>query len=117
MVPGSTLRYGSNFWQVTVNPRLSSRQPIDAAAMPFPSDETTPPVTNINLAIRFHPLHERSFKELRDPCEVFGRIHADGIVLGFHHTDGITVFKRAELLQALELFQRTHLQRRVGQQE
>src|SRR5579871_4465034 len=106
MVPGSTLRYGSNFWQVTVNPRLSSRQPIDAAAMPFPNDETTPPVTNINLAIRFHPLHERSFKKLRDPFEVFRRIHADGVIVGFHYANGITVFERAELLEPLELFQR-----------
>src|SRR3984885_9738445 len=50
MVPGSTLRYGSNFWQVTLTPRLSNRQPMDAAAMPLPRDETTPPVTNIYLA-------------------------------------------------------------------
>src|SRR5579863_442182 len=49
MVPGSTLRYGSNFCNVTRSPRLSSRHPMDAAAMPLPRDETTPPVTKMYL--------------------------------------------------------------------
>src|SRR4029077_11156413 len=47
MVPGSTLRYGSHFCKVTLKPRLSRRQPIEEAATPLPSEETTPPVTNI----------------------------------------------------------------------
>src|SRR2546423_3465520 len=50
MVPGSTLRYGSNFIRLTLRPRLSSRQPMEAAASPFPNDETTPPVTKMYLA-------------------------------------------------------------------
>src|ERR1051326_2554675 len=51
MVPGSTLRYGSNFCRLTLSPRLSSRHPSDAAASPLPSDDTTPPVTKIYFAI------------------------------------------------------------------
>src|SRR4030088_2554731 len=47
MVPGSTLRYGSHFCRVTLKPRLSRRQPMEEAATPFPSEETTPPVTKI----------------------------------------------------------------------
>src|SRR5215467_6912707 len=47
IVPGSTFRYGSHFWRVTLKPRLSRRQPIEEAATPLPSEETTPPVTNI----------------------------------------------------------------------
>src|SRR5437899_5326499 len=47
MVPGSTFRYGSHFCRVTLKPRLSRRQPIEEAATPFPSEETTPPVTKI----------------------------------------------------------------------
>src|SRR5262245_45653782 len=39
--------YGSIFWSVTRNPRASSRHPIEAAASPLPSDETTPPVTKM----------------------------------------------------------------------
>src|SRR5258708_31830354 len=47
MVPGWTFRYGSHFCKVTLKPRLSRRQPIEEAATPFPSEETTPPVTKI----------------------------------------------------------------------
>src|SRR5215831_2803981 len=47
MVPGSTFRYGSHFCRVTLKPRLSRRQPMEEAATPLPSEETTPPVTNI----------------------------------------------------------------------
>src|SRR6266705_3343852 len=39
--------YGSNFWIVTLRPRSTSRRPSDAAAMPFPREETTPPVTKM----------------------------------------------------------------------
>src|SRR3984893_4098346 len=45
MVPGSTLRYGSSFWRETVRWRAFRMFPIDAAVMPFPNEETTPPVT------------------------------------------------------------------------
>src|SRR5260221_3514758 len=47
IVPGSTFRYGSHFCRVTLKPRLSRRQPIEEAATPFPSEDTTPPVTKI----------------------------------------------------------------------
>src|ERR1700760_3486345 len=50
MVPGSTLRYGSNFIMFTRRPRLSSRQPMDAAARPLPKLDTTPPVTKTYFA-------------------------------------------------------------------
>ena len=49
MVPGSTFRYGSNFWIVILRPRASSSEPIDADASPLPSDETTPPETKMNF--------------------------------------------------------------------
>src|SRR5215471_21790045 len=56
IVPGSTFKYGSHFWSVTLKPRLSRRQPIEEAATPFPSEETTPPVTKIYFgAIRVSP--------------------------------------------------------------
>src|SRR5437667_9589656 len=50
MVPGSTLRYGSNFIRLTLMPRLSSRHPMEAAASPLPSEDTTPPVTKMYFA-------------------------------------------------------------------
>src|SRR3954471_8545395 len=39
--------YGSNFWRATFRPRETSSRPIEAAAMPLPRDETTPPVTKM----------------------------------------------------------------------
>src|SRR5262249_1279637 len=45
IVPGSTLMYGSNFWTWILSPRALRSAPSDAAVMPFPSDETTPPAT------------------------------------------------------------------------
>src|SRR5271156_4303785 len=50
MVPGSTLRYGAIFWSVARRPRDSSRQPMEAAARPLPSEDTTPPVTKMYFA-------------------------------------------------------------------
>jgi hypothetical protein len=50
IVPGSTFRYGSNFCALTERPRDFSRRPSDAATIPLPSAETTPPVTNTYLA-------------------------------------------------------------------
>src|SRR5215831_18384910 len=49
IVPGSTFKYGSNFCTCTLRPRAFSSRPSDAAVIPLPSDETTPPVTNTNL--------------------------------------------------------------------
>src|SRR3982751_1246796 len=52
IVPGSTLRYGSNFWSCTRRPRAFSNRPSEAATMPFPSAETTPPVTKTYFGAR-----------------------------------------------------------------
>src|SRR5690606_2093498 len=45
MVPGSTLMYGSSFIIVTRRPRASRMAAREAAAMPLPREDTTPPVT------------------------------------------------------------------------
>lgn len=39
--------YGSSFWFVTLKPLASSSLPSEAAVMPFPNEETTPPVTKM----------------------------------------------------------------------
>src|SRR5688500_474540 len=51
MVPGSTLMYGSSLMLVTRMPRDSRIAAREAAAMPFPNEETTPPVTKTYLVI------------------------------------------------------------------
>src|SRR5262245_6752901 len=43
--------YGSIFCSVTRKPRPSSREPMDAAASPLPSEDTTPPVTKMYLVV------------------------------------------------------------------
>src|SRR5215470_8202912 len=52
IVPGSTLRYGSNFWSWTRSPRAFSRRPSEAATIPFPRADTTPPVTKTYFGAR-----------------------------------------------------------------
>src|SRR5690348_7878261 len=52
MVPGSTLMYGSSFTIAILRPRASRMAPSEAAAMPFPKEETTPPVTQTNSVMR-----------------------------------------------------------------
>ena len=41
--------YGSTFIKDTERPLDSRRAPIEAAAIPYPSDETTPPVIKMYL--------------------------------------------------------------------
>src|SRR5512142_940350 len=52
IVPGSTLRYGSNFCSWTRSPRALRRRPSEAATIPFPRAETTPPVTKTYFGAR-----------------------------------------------------------------
>src|ERR1700675_1072806 len=105
MVPGSTLRYGSNFCSVTLSPRLSSRQPMDAAAMPLPRDETTPPVTKMYLVVGIPPFLfcQKRFKESCYTFEIPGCIHAERLIFGFDHADAIPVLDRPQLLQLFSL--------------
>src|SRR3954467_10873812 len=44
--------YGSNFCRPTVRPRETSRRPNEEAAIPLPSEDTTPPVTKMNFVER-----------------------------------------------------------------
>ena len=55
MVPGSTFRYGSSFWTFTRRPRCFSRRPREAAVMPLPRPETTPPVTKMYFTAMLIP--------------------------------------------------------------
>src|SRR5450759_4237510 len=96
---------------LTLRPRLSSRQPMDAAAMPFPREETTPPVTNMYLAMVLW------YEKGLDVSEVFGRVYANGFVFSFGNTNGDAVFQSAELFELFGIFERAGLQRRIAEQE
>src|SRR3954467_5984513 len=45
--------YGSSFCSWTVSPRATSSRPFDRAAMPFPSEDPTPPVTKMKRVVPF----------------------------------------------------------------
>src|SRR6266481_2002359 len=67
MVPASTLMYGSILSSVTWNPRASSSEPIEAAASPFPRDDTTPPVTKMNFGVTRDLLSSPCPSSIRQP--------------------------------------------------
>ena len=50
------LIYGSNFCMVTLSPFDCNNFANDAEIIPFPSDELTPPVTNMYLGVLFKPI-------------------------------------------------------------
>src|SRR3989442_5097796 len=99
--------YGSNFWIVTLRPRSTRRRPNDAAAVPFPREETTPPVTKmylvalgaevIALPLKCVPVGFR-------PSKVVRRIHARLRLLGEpRDAPGEFLMQRAEPSHALWL--------------
>ena len=49
IVPGSTFIYGSSLITEILRFLDSRIDPRDAATIPFPREETTPPVINMNL--------------------------------------------------------------------
>src|SRR6266480_8003826 len=65
------LMYGSSFWRETLSPRALRMVPMDAAVIPLPIEETTPPVTKtyFGTGILFYagaaPSASRFF---RQPC-------------------------------------------------
>ncbi len=81
--------YGSSLTIATLRPRASRIAPSEAEAMPFPNEETTPPVTKTN----------------RDIAKGFRR-GIDGFA-GYHKRRGVATFlsrprQRQELVAALD---------------
>ena len=50
-MPGSTFKYGSNFLTLTLKHLNCNKAASEAEERPFPSYETTPPVTNTYRAM------------------------------------------------------------------
>ncbi len=85
--------------------------------MPFPSEETTPPVTKMYLAIVIlHRLVSRRANSSRT-FQILRGIHAQRFVFRLHYPDGEAVFQRAQLFQPLGLFQRPDRQVGIPQQK
>src|SRR6476646_10757367 len=116
MVPGSTLMYGSNFCSATLYPWSSRRRPMDAAASPFPSEDTTPPVTKMYFTGRLSvcwvipPISGSSPSGDRHQAahalQVFRGIDFDRLDGGHHCVDAIAMFQRPQLLEGLGHFER-----------
>src|SRR5690625_7185515 len=66
IVPASTFMYGSILTAVTLCDRARSSAPMLDVAMPFPREDTTPPVMKMYLVSTSHPLRG-SMVALR-PC-------------------------------------------------
>src|SRR5690348_5388938 len=96
--------YGSILRIVTFNPRLSISAPIEAEASPLPSDDTTPPVTNINLVLTpaMIPLRFQILFRLR---QIFRSIDFDRALHHVLSENPITINESPELLEALGMFQ------------
>src|SRR4051812_21261451 len=92
---------------------------MDAAAMPFPSDETTPPVTKICLAIRNSGLDRGlpGANQFPNALQIARRIHSQRFVIGLDHADFVTVFERSQLFQSLLSLERPHRKTRVTHQK
>jgi hypothetical protein len=56
IVPGSTLNRGQIFAGQLYKPIDLSNNPMEAVAIPFPKEESTPPTTKIYFAI--YPLYK-----------------------------------------------------------
>src|ERR1700704_4535279 len=134
--------YGSSLRNVTFKPRLSSRLPIEAEASPFPKEETTPPVTKMNLLIgapilsdrmiliRMPPLPGRGCLQcaqlpiddvrllelLRHRLNIFRRIHPHRGMFGFPDLDRNAMLQRAQLLELFRILQPSGGKRRQLQQ-
>src|SRR5215472_3489462 len=119
IVPGSTLRYGSNFWSWTRSPRAFSRRPSEAATIPFPSAETTPPVTKTYFGARAltgfqgssacgRSLGGRRADERGEPCEHLRRKGASDSPEPGRVDDecrlGLVVLRGSELQLDVDLF-------------
>src|SRR6187551_3758152 len=77
IVPGSTLMYGSSLMLVTRMPRDSRIAARDAAAMPLPREETTPPVTKTYLVIYFGRVGMEKFTGVRRYAQMTAEVFHD----------------------------------------
>src|SRR5689334_8618316 len=113
MVPGSTLMYGSILRCVTRSPRLSISAPIEAEASPLPSEETTPPVTKMNLVLTLAmrclspgPVVVLAAQIFLGLLQIRRRVDFDRGLVHVGDADAIAVRQRAELLELFRLLER-----------
>ena len=126
--------YGSILRIDTLRPRLSSSAPIDAEASPLPSDDTTPPVTKMNLvrlqSFAISPLRRSSSVARRAslvgyvvgqrgarPLQVGRRVDLDRRRCHLGDLDAKAPLQRAQLLELLRLLERRRREPGEAEQE
>src|SRR5579884_27952 len=90
---------------------------MEAAAIPFPNDETTPPVMKMYLAMNAGTYPLRRLKSFSYAIQILRCVHPKRFVFGLYHPDAVTILQGAKLFQALRLFERPNCQVRVAQQK
>src|SRR6185436_392730 len=91
-----------------------------AAASPFPSEDTTPPVMKMYFGVPRSVMillaRCRCGQQSPDLFEIFRRVDAKRFVSGFHRFDADAVLQRTQLLERLRPFERRRLERGQNQQ-
>src|SRR5258706_10167961 len=93
----------------TLSPRDFNRRAKEAAVIPFPKDETTPPVTKMYLVIEIFPPRlpagrQAYFRQdLFHFPHIFRTVHGARLLGHHRHLDGTAVFQHPQLLQTLGL--------------
>src|ERR671936_1006291 len=113
IVPGSTFRYGSNFWTWTVRPRALRSRPSEAATMPFPRPETTPPVTNTCFVAR--SVVTQSPRDANVACAGDGAFGLKALELGRRLDERVQAGERAARERAAEADQPRAADRERGE--
>src|SRR5688572_8936899 len=96
---------------------------MEAAARPFPRDDTTPPVTKMYLVWDMvstsngtASIMARRRQQPAHLLEVLRRVDADRVVRRLDRLDPDPVFQGAELFERLGAFERRRLERREHEQ-
>ena len=110
---------------MTLRPRLSSRHPILAAAIPLPRKSFAAgdeyvfchrySVTTVCIVRLFRNHH--SFVQRRDSPPILRCVDPQRLIFRFHHANAESIFECAQLLQPFGLFERPDRKIRIGEQK
>src|SRR5512143_1847116 len=96
---------------------------MDAAARPFPRDETTPPVTkmyltgllSLSLFCMVYSAERHPVQQPSDACQVGRRVHAVRVARRLDRLHVHPVAERPQLFQRLGPLEHGRLERREGE--
>src|SRR5207249_992608 len=98
----------SNFCSVTVKPRASIRRPMEAAASPLPSEDTTPPVMKMYFVATLTSSRTGP-KSVLDRDHVLRGVDAEVPAMRRQNSYRPARLESPQLFQSLDLLQATGL--------